>query len=229
MAKQREPRIVAELGRPETPEETAARKAENSRLHSQRQTVNNLVYSLLASLGLVLLIVLIVPRGVGDFDKRNVDVASLAADATASAGQTLAAPNMPEGWLAKQAQLRHSQTDNVTNWYIGYTTPEVEYAAVMQAFTAAGEPANETWVADQLERKHATGVTSIAGLEWTVYDHTNESGDETNVRYGLTTLVDEATIIVFGTADEPVITALAEATIASLQPLSPDGTAAGES
>ena len=31
MAEAEPPRVVAELGRPETPEETAARKAENSR------------------------------------------------------------------------------------------------------------------------------------------------------------------------------------------------------
>jgi hypothetical protein len=47
-----EGRVVAELGRPETPAETAARKAESSRLHRQRQTVNNLVYSLIATLGI---------------------------------------------------------------------------------------------------------------------------------------------------------------------------------
>ena len=53
----RESRVVAELGRPETAEETAARKAENSRNHRSRQTVNNLVYSLLATLGIVVVIV----------------------------------------------------------------------------------------------------------------------------------------------------------------------------
>lgn len=219
MAKKREPRIVAELGRPETPEETAARKAENSRLHRQRQTVSNLVYSLLASLAVVLLIYLMVPRAPGDFDERNVDVVSLANEATPSAGQTLVAPQMPEGWLAKQAQLRHSQADSVTHWYIGFTTPEdpeIQYAAVMQAFTAQSEPANETWVAEQLERKNATGTTRIAGLEWTVYDHQHESGDETNVRYGLSTQLEEATLVVFGTADADVVAQLAEESVESL-------------
>jgi hypothetical protein len=42
-------RVVAELGRPETPEEEAARRAENSRLYRQRKTVNNLVYSLIVT------------------------------------------------------------------------------------------------------------------------------------------------------------------------------------
>lgn len=62
MSKQKQPPIVAELGRPETPEETFARKAESSRLYRKRKTINNLVYSLLVSLGLVVFIVAIVPR-----------------------------------------------------------------------------------------------------------------------------------------------------------------------
>ena len=58
----RPPRVVAELGRPETPEETAARQAENSLKHRQRQTVTNLVLALGASLLVVLALVLLVPR-----------------------------------------------------------------------------------------------------------------------------------------------------------------------
>jgi hypothetical protein len=78
------PRVVAELGRPETPEETAARKAENSRKHRAKQTINNLVLSLLVSLGLVLVIFLMVPRGTGGFEDRSVDVVTLAAEASPS-------------------------------------------------------------------------------------------------------------------------------------------------
>ena len=82
------PRIVAELGRPETASETAARKAENSRLYRQRKTVNNLTLSLLVSLGMVLLIVLIVPRGTDVWGDHIVDVAAAAtAAAPPAAGQ----------------------------------------------------------------------------------------------------------------------------------------------
>ena len=41
MAKQ--PRVVAELGRPETPDETAARKAASSAAYRSSKTVRNLV------------------------------------------------------------------------------------------------------------------------------------------------------------------------------------------
>jgi hypothetical protein len=36
-------RVVAELGRPETPEETAARKAESSRVYRSSQNFRNLI------------------------------------------------------------------------------------------------------------------------------------------------------------------------------------------
>lgn len=218
MAKPQKPRVVAELGRPETAEETAARKAENSRLHRQRQTVNNLVLSLLASLGMVLLIVLIVPRGTGDFETRSVDVQSLAQQAAPSAGQTLVAPDMGEGWLAKQAMIRTSRNDRVTHWFVSYTTPQPEYqfAAVVQAFSADLTPANETWVAETLERQIATGTITLDGTEWVEYDHPDRNPDETNMRYGLVATIDTATIVVYGTADRSQIQQLATAALASL-------------
>ena len=223
MARTNKPRIVAELGRPETPEETAARKAENSRLHRQRQTVSNLVLSLLASLGVVILLVLIVPRGVGDFADRSVDVQSLAAQAEPTAGQPLVAPDMPEGWLAKQATIRTSHNDRVTQWYAGFTTPEPteQFAAVVQAFTSDGEPANDTWIAGLLEGKPSTGTADFAGYTWTIYDHTGDHPDETNVRFAMVTHLDDAALIVYGTDDPGVIHELAEAALDSLSTRSP--------
>lgn len=218
MARYKAPRVVAELGRPETPEETAARKAENSRLHRERQTVNNLVFSLLASLGVVLILVLLVPRGVGDFEDRSVDVQQLAAEATPTAGQDLVAPDMPEEWLAKQATIRTSKQDRVTQWYIGYTTPKPteQFAAVVQAFTPEQEPANETWVAGLLEHQTATGTEQFSGYTWTVYDHQDQSPDDTNVRYAMSTQLDQGSLIVFGTDTPEVIRELAAASLDSL-------------
>ena len=115
---QRPPRVVAELGRPETPDETAARKAENSRLHRQRQTVLNLVLSLGASLLLVLVIVLLVPRS-DTAMVRDVDVAPIAEQAQVASDDPLAVPELPEGWRANAAELRTSSVDEVTAWYVG--------------------------------------------------------------------------------------------------------------
>ncbi|HQX36756.1 MAG TPA: DUF4245 domain-containing protein, partial [Microbacteriaceae bacterium] len=74
----RTPRVVAELGRPETSQETADRKAESSRLYRVRKTPSNLVWALLVSLGVVLVMVMITPRGDGA-PREDIDIAAAAA------------------------------------------------------------------------------------------------------------------------------------------------------
>ena len=190
----RAPRVVAELGRPETPEETAARQAENSRKHRQRQTVMNLVLALGASLLVVLVIVLLVPRSDTPIE-RDIDVADVAAQAQAASDDPLAVPELPEEWRANAAELRRSDVDEVTAWYAGYLTPSDEYVGMYQ-----GLDANATWVAELLARTLATGTTTIDGVEWTVYDNRDSSDDVGNARYGLTTEAGGTTFVLLGTA-----------------------------
>ncbi|MFD4422718.1 DUF4245 domain-containing protein [Agromyces sp. NPDC058484] len=190
----RAPRVVAELGRPETPEETAARQAENSRLHRQRQTVKNLVLALGASLLVVLVIVLLVPRSDTAFE-RDVDVASVAEQAQVASDDPLAVPELPESWRANAAELRTSKVDGVTAWYAGYLTPGDEYVGMYQ-----GIDANPTWVAGLLARTLATGTTAIEGVEWTVYDNRGSGDDVGNAQYGLTAEAGGSTFVLLGTA-----------------------------
>jgi hypothetical protein len=203
---ERPPRVVAELGRPETPEETAARKAANSQKHRQQQTLKNLVLALGASLLVVLVIVLLVPRTDTPVD-RDVDVASIAEQARIASDDPLAVPELPEGWRANAAELRTSEVDDVTAWYVGYLTPSNEYLGMYQ-----GIDANPTWVAGQLARTAATGTTTIDGVEWTVYDNRESSVDVGNAKYGLTTEAGDSTFVLLGTATldefETVATAL---------------------
>lgn len=206
--------IVAELGRPETPDETAARKARDSRLYRQRKTVNNLVFSLLVSLGLVLVIVLVVPRGVDTWSDQTVNVTNLADSAAATAGQPLVAPPTPDGWKAKQAELRGASSGDISYWYIGYTTADGAYAAVAQAFTNSGAPVDDAWVSQQFEAQAATGAESIGGLEWTVYDHPERNPDTTNMVFGMETEIGTATILVYGTDTAATLRALADSVAA---------------
>ncbi len=202
---QRPPREVAELGRPETPEETAARKAENSRLHRQRQTVLNLVLALGASLLVVLVIVLIVPRSDTAFEP-DVDVATTAEQAQVAIDDPLAVPELPEGWRANAAELRTSQVDEVTAWYVGYLTPSDEYIGMYQGFEA-----NPTWAAGLLARTLATGTTTIDGVEWTVYDNRDTGDDVGNAEYGLTTEAGDSTFVLLGTGTPEEFETLATA------------------
>lgn len=208
MAKKNKPgAIVAELGRPETAAETAARKAHDSRMYRQRKTVNNLVFSLLVTLGLVLVIFLAVPRGPGGFADINVDVVELAGAASPSAGRTLVAPKVDDGWKAKDANLRAS--DGVTSWKVNYTTAQEAYAAVVQGFTADGSPVPETWTDTQLEQQRPTGSEQLGGIDWIVYDHTDRSPDSSNMLFGLQGEWEGDTILVYGTDSPATIRVLA--------------------
>ncbi|WP_448810640.1 DUF4245 domain-containing protein [Agromyces bauzanensis] len=211
----RTPRVVAELGRPETPEETAARKAENSLKHRQRQTVQNLVFALGASLLVVLVIVLIVPRGGAPIEP-DVDVAAVAEQAQIAADDPLAVPELPDGWRANAAELRRSGADGITAWYAGYLTPSDEYVGMYQGFAA-----NPTWVAALLERTLATGTTTIDGVEWTVYDNRRSTDDLGNARYGLVTEAGGSTFVLLGTATPEEFATLAAELVPTIEAQGP--------
>lgn len=210
----RKPRVVAELGRPETPEETAARKARDSKLYRQRKTVNNLVLSLIVSLGMVVVIVLAVPRGDYTTD-RKVNVVELAQAAQDTAEMPLAVPKLDEGWRASQAELRASDENELSYWYVGYITPDTQFAAFKQAINA-----NPTWIADQLDNRVATGTETRSGREWTVYDYNQLSSSETNARFGLTTESNGLTYIVYGTTTPENVWELADALALTMNPSS---------
>jgi hypothetical protein len=89
--------IVAELGRPETPEETAARKAASSKAYRSSQTMRSLVAALLVTLAVVLVIVFAVPRGEPTTAK-VIDVAGIAADVESTMDSPVIVPEADEFW-----------------------------------------------------------------------------------------------------------------------------------
>lgn len=224
MAKQKRPNIVAELGRPETAAETAARKAEGTRLYKSRKTVNNLVFSLLVTVAVVFVIYLMVPREAGDFADRSVDVAHAAE--TAGADYSLAVPDVPGTWKAKQASL--TVDSGVTYWQILYTTENEAFASVVQAYTADGEPVPAKWIAGKLEEQDPTGTDQLGGIDWKVYDHQDRKANEVNMRFGLEGVVGTNSVLVYGTDDEATIRVLATQVADSLADFEATTPAAGE-
>jgi hypothetical protein len=201
----RPPRVVAELGRPETPAETAARQAETSRNHRSRQTVNNLVYSLLATVAVVVVIVLLVPRGQPTV-YQNIDYATYAAQAQGSEPDPLVSPKLPSGWKSNSASLRTKTADGIDSWYIGLITPNQQYVGVTQGFKA-----NPTWLSAQVNQSLSTGTTTIDGVTWDIYDNRNSGANNGNVAYALTTASGVSTYVVFGTATPAEIQVVARA------------------
>ena len=118
------------------PEDSAAK-------HRAKQTVVNLVLSLVACLGIVIVTVLAVPRDDSNRIK-PVDYVAAAESAEAASNLNLVAPELPSGWWANQAKWNASAADGVKVWKVGFVGPNNQYIGVTQGFGV-----NPTWVALQ--------------------------------------------------------------------------------
>jgi hypothetical protein len=204
-ATKRPARIVAELGRPETPEETAARISDNSRKYRSRKTLNNLVLSLLVTVGAVVVLVLLVPRTDTVID-RNVDYSEVVAQLQIGIDEPLVDPDLPEGWRANAAEWRPGTNDDVPSWYLGLLTPKNQFIGLSQAIDA-----NATWLAARLSNTPASDVITIDGVEWDVYLNPAPENERGNFEYALVTTAASSTYLMVGTADAAEFSVLAEA------------------
>lgn len=196
-------RIVAELGRPETPQETAERKARDRVLRRSRQNFRNLIASLAVCLAAVILIVLLVPRGNG-VQQPAIDVKSAADQYRNTAGQPLLAPTVPASWKSNAAELRGS--GDGSSWYVGYVIDGTGYAGLTE-----GLPGDSTLLDGALDGAKPTGTTTIGGLPWRVYDRRDLGSDAGNVAYGLATRIGSVVVAVYGTASASQVRGLAAA------------------
>ncbi|MFZ7088369.1 DUF4245 domain-containing protein [Curtobacterium sp. RRHDQ10] len=187
--------IVAELGRPETPEETRIRKDANRRAHRANQTTLNLVLSLAASLAIVLFLVAVVVRP-DQSTRAAVDYRQVAAQAQVP-GVTIAAPELPSGFTSNRADYQDAPSDGVPVWTVGFITPDEQYIGLHQ-----GIGANKTWVSNVLQEHAATGSRTIDGTKWTVVDRRSEGSDAGNLAYSLVGTFGKSTIVLAGTADD---------------------------
>ncbi|CAD6002058.1 DUF4245 domain-containing protein [Agreia sp. COWG] len=195
--------IVAELGRPETLEEEAARKAQNSKNYRESKTIRNLWVATAVIVGIVALMVLIVPR---DDSSRlqAVDYKAVAVSAQRSLSVPLAVPDLPDTYTSNVAEIRTASLDNVSSWYLGLITPSKSFLSITQ-----GVDANPSWLVNELQQTSPTDTVSIDGIDWTVYDNRSIGRDVGNVAYALTTVAGRSTFIVAGTASPEETQALA--------------------
>ena len=182
--------------------EIAAIKAENSRTHRAAQTLRNLIWALVATLVVVLFLIFVVVRP-DPTPRDTVDYGTIAAQVQDDLATAIAAPALPEGWAANEAQLRRA--GEIPVWYIGFVTPKQQFIALNQ-----GIDANPTWVDNVLDGAQPTGTTRIGNLDWTVYDHRN-ADDPGNLAYALVTEFDGSSYVLYGTADDTEFETLATA------------------
>lgn len=200
MAKTAKPAVVAELGRPETPEEASLRRDEARRNRRARQTTFNLIVATFASLLLAAFFgILMSNPGTPGIDA--VDYAAAAEEAQAGMDERLAAPTLPDGWRANRAELQTGD-DEVAVWRLGLITPGGEFIGVKQ-----GIDANPSWLAAQVEKTDETGSASIAGLSWTL----REGDPEGNLARAMTATDEGSTFVLYGTAADEEFTQVAQA------------------
>ena len=200
MAKPAKPPVVAELGRPETPEEASLRRDEARRNRRARQTTFNLIIATLASLLLAAFFGILMSNP-GTPGIEAVDHTSAADDAQAGIAEPLAAPPLPDGWQANRAELQTGD-DDVKVWRLGLLTEGGGFIGLKQ-----GIDANPSWLAAQVENTEETGSTSIAGLRWTI----REGDPEGSLARAMTATDGGSTFVLYGTASDDEFTQLAEA------------------
>lgn len=205
--------IVAELGRPETPEETAARKAASSKAYRSSQTVRSLVAALIVTLAIVLVIVLIVPRG-EPASAPSVDMVGIAADVESTMDSPVIVPDLGEFWRVNAAELTSGATVVWDVTLAPAAEDERGFIKLAQAFDA-----DSSWAPQRLNGTAPTDTTSIGGLEWDVYELGN-AGANQNVTHAIGTQAGDDYLLLYGSRSADSTAELAESLVPQIRELS---------
>lgn len=194
----RGPRIVAELGRPETAQEMADRKAESSRVYRSSQNVRNLIAALLATLAVVLVIVFAVPRGSAP-EREPIDVAAVAQSVAATEERTVITPDMSDGWIVNRAGIEGS--GSVRAFTVVYAPADEDERGFLRV--AQGFDADEAWTARVLSGSAPQDTVAIDGITWDRYElDPDRTG---NVSVAIATDAGSDTVLIYGAADEEAL------------------------
>jgi len=207
------PAINADLGRPETPEETAARKAASSKAYRSSQTVRNLVAALLVTLLVVFVIVAVVPRG-EPVAQKPIDVAGIAEGVESTMDSPVIVPELGDFWRVNAAELQSGAT---VVWEITMAPAaddERGFIKLAQAFDA-----DSSWAPQRLSGVAPTDTVRIGGLEWDVYKPGN-AGADANVTYAIGTQAGDDYVLLYGSRSADSTAELAESLIPQIRTVS---------
>lgn len=206
----RGPRVVAGLGRPETPQETADRKAEASRVYRSSQTFRNLIAALIVTVAVVAIIVLAVPRG-EPAPRAEIDVAAVAANVEETMGSAVLVPDLPSDWHVNAAELVDAA---VPVWDITVAVPQQGFVHIAQGFDA-----DVQWAPQVLSGIAPTDTTTIDGREWDVFTVKNPS-DNANISYALGTQAGTDYVLLYGSLSPEATADLASSLSTQIDDLS---------
>lgn len=172
--------------------------------HRARQTIVNLVLALAASVAVVVLIVLSVPR---DESNRIKPVAydSIVSQAVTSSGLDLIKIKPLDNWWCNLAQLNLNSSDAVPYFKAGFVGSNVKYIGYTQAFEA-----NPTWLAFQLKEKTLTGSYEYSYYKWDIYQSIIKNDPAKTMDYVMVlNYKDNDYVLLYGVADKAEFEAFA--------------------
>jgi hypothetical protein len=145
-------------------------ESQSAKERRAKQTLNNLLLSLAATAGLVVILVLAVPRPNTSL-LQAVDYKSAAKEAASGSSLPILAPELlGKGWYSNSARWNSKTADGVSNWYVGFVGPKNQYLGLTQAFGS-----NQTWSLLQLKGDVPVGSVTMGGLKWVEWKSTTIS------------------------------------------------------
>jgi hypothetical protein len=159
-----------------------------------RQTLINLLLSLGATIGVMLILILAVPRD--DSNRvQAVDYKELAAQAASQAPGALLVPTIPVDWYSNSARFRSATQDGVATWYAGFVGPNSEFIALTQGFDV-----NQTWLQVQLEANKPTEEVVLGDSTWQIFESTKENNPQKSKDFLMVLEYESNTVLVYGVA-----------------------------
>ena len=205
--------IVAELGRPETPEETAARKAASSKAYRSSQTMRSLIAALLVTVAVVAVIIFAVPRG-EPTNAKKIDLAGIAANVESTMDSPVIVPELGDFWRVNAAGLTSGAT---VVWDVTLAPADEDergYIRLAQAFDA-----DSSWAPQRLNGIAPTDSVRIDGLDWDVYQP-GGAGAEQNITYAIGTQAGDDYVLLYGARSAASTAELAETLVPQIRALS---------
>lgn len=184
-------RVVAELGRPETPDETAARKAEASRIYRSSQTFRNLIAAIIVTVAVVFIVIFGVPRGELP-ERESIDPTPIAAQAGESLGRSVIVPVVPSDWRVNAAEV--SSDGDSSAWSIAYVPDDDGFIRFAQALDT-----DEAWARSELAGAAPSETLVIDGVAWDVFEPADPSR-AANISYALGTQAGTDYVLLYGAA-----------------------------
>jgi hypothetical protein len=159
-----------------------------------RQTLINLLLSLGATIGVMLVLILAVPRD--DSNRvQAVDYKELAAQAASQAPGPLLVPAIPVDWYSNSARFRSATQDGVATWYAGFVGPNSEFIALTQGFDV-----NQTWLQIQLEANKPTEEVILGNSTWEIFESSKENNPQKSKDFLMVLEYDTNAVLVYGVA-----------------------------